>query len=212
MRQPAALAVLDGGKTILAANRRSGSISVIDAGSRRVVAEHEIGHGLSDLAVLPDGQHLLALDQAGHDLILLSFQDSSIQILERRRISPNPVRLIVSADGSSWVAASLWSRRLTFGALAPHEPEDKHPGLSIAGSLELPFCPREMAVFPGGAKLVAADAFGGRIAVVQPPAPGDRFGPIAARAQHPRAGLLPRRPGAADCAPGARPPGASDLR
>ncbi|MGP0067093.1 MAG: YncE family protein, partial [Isosphaeraceae bacterium] len=166
VRQPAALAVLDGGKTILAANRRSGSISVIDAGSRRVVAEHEIGHGLADLAVLPGGRHLLALDQAGHDLILLSFQNSSIRILERRRIGPDPVRLVVSADGSSCVAASLWSRRLTFVGLAPREPEDKHPGLAIVGSLELPFCPRELAVFPGGTKLAVADAFGGRIAVV----------------------------------------------
>ena len=62
--------------------------------------------------------------------------------------------------------ASLWSRRLTFVGLTPHAPEDGHPGLSIAGSLELPFCPRELAVVPGSTKLVVADAFGGRLAVV----------------------------------------------
>ncbi len=45
-------------------------------------------------------------------------------------------------------------------------PEDPHPAISIAGSLDLPFCPRELAVLPGGSKLVVADAFGGRLAVV----------------------------------------------
>lgn len=166
VRQPVALACADGGKTILAANRRSGSISVIDAASRCVVAEHDVGRGLAGLATLPDGRHLLAVDQAANDLLLLSYQDPSIQILERRRVGPDPVGLVVSADGLSCVVASLWSRRLTFVGLTPRAPEDKDPGLSIAGSLDLPFCPRELAVFPGGSKLVVADAFGGRLAVV----------------------------------------------
>ena len=53
LASPVALAIADGGKTILAANRRSGSISVIDAASRSVVAEHDVGRGLAGLAVLP---------------------------------------------------------------------------------------------------------------------------------------------------------------
>jgi YVTN family beta-propeller protein len=166
VRQPVALAIADGGKTLLVANRRSGSVSVVDAGSRRVVGEHAVGHGLADLAILPDGRHLLAVDQAGHDLVLLSYQDRSMKILERRRIGPDPVRLVVSSDGSSCVAASPWSRRLTFVGLTPHSPEDEHPGLALTGSLELPFSPRELAMFPGISKLVVADAFGGRLAVV----------------------------------------------
>ena len=90
VRQPVALAIADGGKTILVANRRSGSISVIDAASRRVVAEHDVGRGLADLAILPDGRYLLAVDQAANDLVLLSYQDSSIQVLEGRRSAPTP--------------------------------------------------------------------------------------------------------------------------
>ena len=38
--------------------------------------------------------------------------------------------------------------------------------LSIAASIDLPFCPRELAAFADGSRLVVADAFGGRIAVV----------------------------------------------
>ncbi len=46
-------------------------------------------------------------------------------------------------------------------------PEDPHPRLSINGSLDLPFCPRALAFFPEGSRLVVADAFGGQLAVVQ---------------------------------------------
>ena len=54
------------------------------------------------------------------------------------------------------------------------------PGLSIARGLELPFCPRELASSGGGSKLVVADAFGGRLAVVKP-SPEDRMGPTIPR-------------------------------
>ena len=40
------------------------------------------------------------------------------------------------------------------------------PVLSIAARLDLPFCPREMALNLDGSKLIVADAFSGRLAVV----------------------------------------------
>ena len=166
LRQPVALVCADGGKTVLVANRRSGSLSVIDTAARRVVAEHDVGRGLADLALLPDGRHLLAVDQAANELLLIDYRDRSIQVVDRIPVSPGPVRLVVSADGSLCVVASLWSRRLTFVALASGSPARNHPALSAAGMLDLPFCPRELAALGDGAKLVVADAFGGRLAVV----------------------------------------------
>ena len=47
-RQPGALVLVDGGRFLLAANGRSGSISVIDPAARRLVAEHDVGRGLAD--------------------------------------------------------------------------------------------------------------------------------------------------------------------
>ena len=165
-RQPVALTIANGGKTVLVANRRTGSVSVIDTASRRVVAEHDVGTSLADLVTTPDGRHLLAVDQTANELLLLSHNRTSIQILERCKVGRDPVRLAVSADGLTCVVASLWSRRLTFISLTPHAPEDKNPGLSLFGSITLPFSPRELAIFPDGSKLVVADAFGGRLAVV----------------------------------------------
>jgi len=166
VRQPVALACVDGGKTVLVANRRAGSLSVIDATSRRVVAEHTVGRGLADLALMPDGLHLLAVDQAASELLLIDFRERSIQVVDRIEVSPDPVRIVVSADRSSCVVASLWSRRLTFVGLASGTPAGGRSALSTVGTLDLPFWPRELAAFDDGSKLLVADAFGGRLAVV----------------------------------------------
>jgi YVTN family beta-propeller protein len=166
IRQPVALAVVDDGRTLLAANGRSGSLSVVDIASRKVVAEPAVGRGLADLGVLPDGRHLLAVDRAAGELLLIEYRNRSARVVGRIAVAPDPVRVVVIEGGSSAVVASTWPRRLTFVGLAPRAPEDREPALSIAGGLDLPFSPREMSAFADGSRLVVADAFGGRLAVV----------------------------------------------
>jgi YVTN family beta-propeller protein len=166
LRQPVALVVVDGGKTVLAANQRSGSLSVVDATKRRVVAEHDLGKSLADLAVLPDGHGLLAIDQAANELMIIAYRDRLIRVIGRTKVDPDPVRLLVSADGSSCVVASRWSRQLGFVDVAPPASSHEHPTVTVAQSLALPICPGELAPFADGSRLVVADAFGGRIAVV----------------------------------------------
>ncbi len=168
LRQPVALAVVDGGRTLLAANARSGSLSVVDTAARKVVAEHDVGRGLADLAALPDGRHVLAVDRAAGELLLVEHRNRSIRIAGRIAVAPEPVRVVVIEGGSSAVVASTWSRRLTFVSLAPRRAENMDPALSIAGGLDLPFSPREMAASGVQSLLVVADAFGGRLAVVDP--------------------------------------------
>jgi len=165
LRQPVALVCIDGGMTLLVANRRSGSVSVVDTAARRIIAECEVGHGLADLSMLPDGKHLLVVDQA-NELSLLRCRDRSIQLVDRLKVAPDPIKVVVSFDGSSCTVASRWSRRLTFIGLTRRTSDDASPTLSISGSLDLPFCPGETAVLVDGSKLVVAEAFGGRLAVV----------------------------------------------
>src|SRR5262249_26456048 len=131
-RQPVALAVVDGGRTLLAANRKSGSLSIIDTATRRVVSEHDIGRGLVDLAVPPDGRHLLVVDRDANELILMTYRDRTPRVVGRAAVAPDPARMIVAAGGESAIVASTWSRRLTFVALAPRAPEDSSPVPSIA--------------------------------------------------------------------------------
>jgi cytochrome c peroxidase len=168
IRQPVALALVDGGSRLLVANGRSGSISVLDPMARRVLAEHDVGRALADLARLPDGRHLLALDRADSSLLLLDRHDAAIRVIARHRVSPDPVRILVSRHGSCCAVASRWSRRLTLLALARPEAAEGHPSLGAARTIDLPFSPREMVELPvsEGAGLLVADAFGGKLALV----------------------------------------------
>ncbi len=166
LRQPVALVCIEGGKTLLVANQRSGSVSIVDIMARRITAECEVGHGLADIAMLPGDKQLLAVDQMANELLLLARRDRSIQRGDRLKVSPDPVKVVVSSDGSSCTVASRWSRRLTFISLARRTQDSSPATLSISGTLDLPFCPGEMAMMVDGSKLVVAEAFGGRLAVV----------------------------------------------
>src|SRR5262249_7733168 len=101
------------GKWLFVANQASGSISVIDTGSRRVLAEVPVGRKLSDLALTPDGRHLLATDEAAGELVVYRRRDHHLEAPLRTKVSPLPVSVRVSADGSRCSVASLWPRRVT---------------------------------------------------------------------------------------------------
>jgi YVTN family beta-propeller protein len=166
MRRPVALALGDGGKTLFVANQRSGSISVIDTAARKVMTETRAGQNLDDVAALPAGQHLLAIDETADELLLIDVRDRLMRVVDRIKVSPDPIRLVVSAEGSFSVVASRWSRRLTFVGLARAASADSDPVLAIIGTVELPFSPRELAFVADGTRLIVADAFGGRLAVI----------------------------------------------
>jgi YVTN family beta-propeller protein len=153
---------------LLVANSRSGSLSVIDTIARGVVAEHDIGRSLADVALLNGGRRLLVVDEASSELLLLEYRDRQVRLIDRLAVSPDPVRLAVLADGSSCAVASRWSRRLTFFTTirATDGPASEASKLELKGDLELPFCPGELVSLGDGTKLVVADAFGGCLAVV----------------------------------------------
>ena len=167
LRRPVALVVHDRGGYLFVANRRSGSISVIETDQLQVKAEIEVGRALADLAALstfdsPD-QLLLALDEEAHQLLVLGFSSADrpkVQVLRRLTVSHYPVSVTVSQDRKRGFVASLWSKRLDFIDLSdPLNPR-------FVNSLELPFAPREQVILPGQKRLVVADSFAGKLAVV----------------------------------------------
>jgi YVTN family beta-propeller protein len=164
-RRPVALCFSRDGAWLFVANRGRGSLSVIDPRKARVVAENVVGRGLADVAALPDGRHLIAVDQEDGALVLLEGQDASTRVVGRREVSPDPVSVLVLPDGSGCAVASLRSRRLTFVTLARSGGEER-PALKVSWTLDLPFSPRNLAQARDGSKLIVADAFGGKIAVV----------------------------------------------
>jgi DNA-binding beta-propeller fold protein YncE len=152
-RGPVAMAVVDGGATLLVANRRAGTISVVDTKEGRVTAEWEVGRGLADLAVSGDGRKVLAVDQEANALIVLGRDGRAIGRVE---VAADPVAVAISDDATRAAVASRSTRRLTLVDLA---------GLKVVGPVDLAFRPGRLVKLKGGL-MVVADAFGGGLAVV----------------------------------------------
>jgi YVTN family beta-propeller protein len=169
VRQPVALSPSDDGSRLFVANGRSGSLSVIDVSTSRVASEIDLGRRLADVALLPGGSHLLAVDPEGDALILVDVRPGIPRAVARRAVSPDPVRALVLPGGRRCVVASRGSRRLTSLEIGP-TAGDGAPVLGPSRALDLPFRPLALASLRGGDRLVVADAFGGRLAVVDPAA------------------------------------------
>ena len=160
LRRPTALAQSADGQWVYVANRDSGSISIIDLKRQAVAAELPIGKRLSDIVLVPDSQRLLAIDEQAHELIVLEATGPDLKVVQRLAVSPYPVSIHLARGGRQATIASLWSRRLTFVELAP-QPK-------VATVLDMPFAPRCQLLLPDRNRLIVADAFGGKLAILDP--------------------------------------------
>jgi YVTN family beta-propeller protein len=158
-RAPVALIVADGGARVIVANRAGGTISEIDAATRTVVAEHTIGGSPADLAVTPNGRTLLVVDAAGDRLVVLERGETDLRVLRRLDMPRGTAGVAVAPDGPRAVVASTWARRLTIVDLDPSA------GATVRGGVSLGFAPRRL-VWASPTVVIAADAFGGGLAVV----------------------------------------------
>ncbi len=168
LHRPTALVELADGR-LCVANQRSGTVSLIDVRREHTVAEVSVGRRLSDLAVLPDGRHLLVTDEQCHNLILLRCDGDQLNVVNRLKVSPYPVSIRVSHDATRCFVASLWSRSLTIVDLAnagntATEPPDT--SMAVSRTVTLPFEPREQLYLAEHHKLLVADAFGGHMAML----------------------------------------------
>ncbi|MCI0360282.1 MAG: hypothetical protein L0211_17535 [Planctomycetaceae bacterium] len=162
LRRPVALAFSPDASRLLAANRDSGTVSIVALAMGRVEREPAIGKRLSDLVAIPGTNRLLATDEAAHELLLLESAGDELRVLTRLAVSPYPVSVRLSEGGKQATVASLWSRRLTF--------VDLTDGLKIrpAGVVDLPFSPRCQLPLAGRDRLIVADSFGAKLALVEP--------------------------------------------
>ncbi len=165
LRRPSALVLVEGGQKLLIANRDSGTLAVLDTSTRKVISETKIGRKLAGLAINPAGDHLLVADEEAGELITLSYRHGTMREVGRRQVGRSPVSVQIAGDGTHAVVACLWSRRLVILELASlfrtAAPGDRPPVV-----LDLAFAPRLQLATPGTSKVIVADAFGGKLAVV----------------------------------------------
>jgi YVTN family beta-propeller protein len=168
-RRPVALALADDGKWLLVLNQRTATISVVDTMSLKVAGEAAVGGRPADFAVTPDGTEVLVADEEAGELVALRRRGAALDAPRRARVEPGPVSVRVAADGSRCYEASLWARRVAVVELGPRTAKaDAADGLKVERSVALPFPPRRQLVLADPARLVVADGFGGRLAVIDP--------------------------------------------
>jgi YVTN family beta-propeller protein len=162
LRRPIALALVDGGARLLVANRDSGTIAVVDTNKLQVIEEVRVGRRLSDMVVNRAGDLLLVTDEETGELIWVAYRQGSLREVRRVAVGVSPVSVRISPDGAFATVACLWQHRLRMLDLAAMS-NTGHEGTAI---VELPFAPRRQLLVPGSAKVIVADAFAGKIAVV----------------------------------------------
>jgi cytochrome c peroxidase len=155
-----ALVLADDGKWLFVANQRSGSISAIEL-NKNAIAEFPVGRKLANLALTPDGRHLLAVDEEANELILLSRKDDKLRVVHRLAVGNAPVSVQVTRDGKECFVASLWAHRLSVIEVGREATKSR-----IIKTISLPFAPRRQLLIKDTDKLIVADSFGGRLAVV----------------------------------------------
>ena len=164
LRRPVALALLDNDRWLFVANQRSGSVSVVDPAMNKVAAEFAVGRRLSDLVALHDGRHLVAADEAAGQLILLRWRDGTLSEEGRLDVPAAPVSLELSADGKLLVVASRWAHRVALVEVS--FGEEGTDGWRLAKVVAIKFAPGKMCFLERDSKLAVADAFGGRLGLV----------------------------------------------
>lgn len=159
LRYPIAMARLDE-QTLVTANERSGTVSIFDLEEERVVSELPVGQKLTDLAVIP-GRCVLVTDSASGEVITLQpMGRGKLTESSRLKVSGDAVGIVVRRDGNEAYIVSQWSRTIDFCTVAADGR------LTLADTLRLPFCGGRMILVPEGKHLIVAEAFGGRVAVI----------------------------------------------
>lgn len=152
-RRPAAIARLNESTAVVA--NRCGTLSVIDVEKLSVVSEFQIGGRLTDVA-MANGL-LLVTDSENSRLYLVRISRNSAEVISELSVPTHPLTVLVAPDGRSCTVASKWARQLTFVSL------DKP---AITATIDLGFSPGEQLYIPTQSRMLVADAFNDRIAVV----------------------------------------------
>ncbi len=162
LRRPVAIVATD--EATFVANRRSGTISRIDTQNKQVLGEVRVGNQLADLDSTRNGRFLLSVDEADDQLLVIRNADDGLEVTDRLDVPSAPVDLCLIDDRLA-VVASLWSRKLSFVSLGDTGATSSRLNPAVLKTIELPFSPREQ-VQVDDSHLVVADAFGGRLAVI----------------------------------------------
>jgi YVTN family beta-propeller protein len=101
---PGAMAASPG--YLFVANPKSGDVSILDIETRRVVAVTPVGTEPSYIAITPDDQYALVLNQASGDVAVIRIPNVTRAVNEQRRWKKGPLFMMIPV-GSKPVSAAI---------------------------------------------------------------------------------------------------------
>jgi DNA-binding beta-propeller fold protein YncE/cytochrome c553 len=178
-RHPVAVVASDHPDQVLVANRRSGTVSLVDVAAGKVLRETAVGQQLSDMVHLPGTSWVAVTDEKQHQLILLDWK--SLEVIQRIPVSPYPVSVIADRTGSWCYVTSLWSRRLSVVRL----PREEIASSQVTQLFDMPFAPREQLLVRDDSTLIVADSFAANLAILDTGLPSDGVVKLVGRRSFP---------------------------
>ena len=159
IRRPVDLIVQ--GDRLIVGNSKSGSITVIDAGTGRILAEHQVAQRIADIAPLPGTNHLLVLDDRQKQLLKVTWAGGGADSECLETLPAAGDKLAVDEKHHRIDIACKWAHRVIRLTM-----DENHSRVLRRDTIELPFAPLELLHLPSGDKLLVAEAFGNRLAVL----------------------------------------------
>jgi YVTN family beta-propeller protein len=153
LRRPIGLLMM--GDMVLVTERSR--IAVVDPAARRVEYELKTGRNNSVVSSTPDGRRIVVADEEANEVVAFEFSQGQTKESARRKVGMTPVGVQVHPDGRRASVSCLWPRQLWLIDVTTDGSPTK---------IDLPFAPRQQLLSPDGAKLIVADSFGGKIALV----------------------------------------------
>jgi len=91
---------------LLVANPNSGDVSILDINSKNVVAVTPVGTRPSFIAITPDNQYALVLNQVSGDMAVIRMPNVTRAVNEQRRWKKGPLFMLIPV-GSKPVSAAI---------------------------------------------------------------------------------------------------------
>ncbi len=148
-RSPIALALSNDGGRLLTANQTSGTVSLIDTRSGRVLDEVATGERPAGVAIANDGTRGVVTHWYGYDVAILGVGAERLEVLGRVDVGPEPRGVTLAGDGRTAYVAVGVSNEVVRVDLASRQ---------VTGRLTVGREPRGIALTPDGSQLLVGNA------------------------------------------------------
>jgi YVTN family beta-propeller protein len=133
----------------------AGTLTIVDALARKVLAQVTVGAGAADVAILPDNSRAYVVNTAGNSVSVVDL--SSFTVVATLAVQSAPSRIVVSPDGNSLYVTNSGSGTVSKLSAASN---------SVAAHIAVGTNPRGLDISPDGTRLFVANSGSSSISVI----------------------------------------------